>query len=50
MLPNLEFATIAFINFDLYISKGGMDMFAFIMNYLNEVSIPKHVNTWGYLK
>ncbi len=45
MLPTLEFATITSIYFDFYMFKGGMYMFAFIMNYLNEVSILKHVNT-----
>ncbi len=37
--------TIATIlaNFDLWMSHGGVDTFALVTNFLNEVSVPMHV-------
>jgi hypothetical protein len=36
VLPLLEFATIVSYGFGLWMSKGGVDTFALVINFLNE--------------
>jgi hypothetical protein len=43
VLLNIAFAIIMATSFDLWTSKGGMDTFAFVINYLNELWTPMHV-------
>jgi len=43
VLPNLESTTTIAINFDLWMSKGGVDTFVLVINYLNEAWTPRHV-------
>ncbi len=43
MLPNLETITIVFASFDLCMSKGGVNTFVLIINYLDEGWTPRHV-------
>ncbi len=43
VLFNLAFAIIMATSFDLWMSKHGMDIFAFVINYLNELWTPMHV-------
>jgi hypothetical protein len=40
--PNLEFVIIIIFSFDLWMSKGGVDTFASIINYLNAIWKPRH--------
>lgn len=42
VLFNLEFVAITFTNFDLSMSKGGINMFALIINYLDDGWILRH--------
>jgi hypothetical protein len=35
-LSNLAYATIIFTRFDLWMSKGSVDTFDFVINFLNE--------------
>jgi hypothetical protein len=41
VLPHLEFLIITFNSFDLWMSKGNIDTFAFVINYFNEACIPR---------
>ncbi len=43
VLPNLEFTIIDFVNFNLWMSRGGIDTFALVINYLDEGQTPWHV-------
>ncbi len=43
MLPILASTTTMFTSFDLWMSKGGVNTFTLIINYLNEIWIPIHV-------
>ncbi len=43
MLSKLTKATTLSASFDLWMSKGGMDTFALVINYLNESQMPHHV-------
>jgi hypothetical protein len=43
VLPGLAKATTLSANFDLWMSKGGMDTFALVINHLNESWMPQHV-------
>ncbi len=36
VLPNLEITTIIFIGFDIWMSKGGVNTFVLVINYLDE--------------
>jgi hypothetical protein len=36
MLPNLEIAIIVFTSFDFWMSRDGVDIFALVVNYLDE--------------
>jgi hypothetical protein len=36
VLPNFAIVTIVFCNFDLWMSKGGVDIFASMITYLDE--------------
>jgi hypothetical protein len=42
VLPNLEFVAIIFFSFDLWMSKGGVDTFALVINYLDDIWKPRH--------
>jgi len=42
VLPHLEFITITFNSFDLWMSKGDINTFVFVINYFNEACIPRH--------
>lgn len=42
MLPILAFTITMFTSFDLWMSKGGVNTFTLIINYLNEIWIPIH--------
>ncbi len=37
VLPNLEFATTISTSFDFWMSKGGVNTFVLVINYLDEV-------------
>ncbi len=43
VLPKLKTITIVSTSFDLWMSKGGIDTFALVINYLDEVWTPMHV-------
>jgi hypothetical protein len=43
VLFNLAFAIIMATSFDLWMSKGGANTFAFVFNYLNELWTSMHV-------
>jgi len=43
ILPNLAYATTISYNFDLWMSKGDVDNFALVINFLNESWIPMYV-------
>jgi len=43
VLPNLETTTIVFASFDLWMSRGGVNTFVLIINYLDEGWTPRHV-------
>jgi len=43
VLLNLAFATTIFASFDLYRSKGNVDIFALVIKNLNESWTPMHV-------
>jgi hypothetical protein len=53
-LPNLEFVIIIIFSFDLWMSKGGVDTFALVINYLDDIWKPKHAivgnfqSAWNY--
>jgi hypothetical protein len=40
VLLNFQTITIVFIRFDLFMSKGGVDNFALVINYLGKSWIP----------
>jgi hypothetical protein len=40
VLPSLTIATTVFASFDLWMFKGGVDIFALLINYLDERWIP----------
>jgi hypothetical protein len=44
MLHSLETTTIIFTSFDFGMSKGGVDTFALMINYLDESWIPRHAS------
>ncbi len=37
VLPNFEYTTTISTSFDLWMSKGGVDTFVLVVNYLDEV-------------
>jgi hypothetical protein len=43
VLPGLAKVTTLLNRFDLWMSKGGVDTFALVINYLNESWMPQHV-------
>ncbi len=43
VLFNLASATIVFTNFDLWMFRGNVDIFALIINFLNVTWVPMHV-------
>jgi hypothetical protein len=43
VLPHLEFVTTTFNSFDLWMSKGDVETFVFVINYVNEACIPRNV-------
>jgi hypothetical protein len=43
VLPRLVKAITLSVNFDLWMSRGGMDTFALVINYLNGFWMPQHV-------
>jgi hypothetical protein len=43
VLLGLVKATTLITSFDLWMSKGGMDTFSLVINYLNEYWMPQHV-------
>jgi hypothetical protein len=43
VLLNLASATIVFTNFDLWMSRDNVDIFALIINFLNVTWVPMHV-------
>jgi hypothetical protein len=43
VIPSLESTTTIAINFDLWMSKSGVDTFVLVINYLDEGWIPRHV-------
>jgi hypothetical protein len=43
VLPRLAKATTLLASFDLWMSTGNMDIFALVINYLNESWMPQHV-------
>jgi hypothetical protein len=43
VLLNLASATIVFTNFDLWMSRNNVDIFAPIINFLNVTWVPMHV-------
>jgi len=43
VLLNLAFATIDFINFDLWMFRGNVDIFVLIIHFLNVTWVPMHV-------
>lgn len=43
MLPILASITTMFTSFDIWMSKGGVNTFTLVVNYLNEIWIPVHV-------
>jgi hypothetical protein len=43
ILPTLAYATTISCNFDLWMSKGDVDTFALVINFLNETWIPMYV-------
>jgi hypothetical protein len=43
VLLNLAYATIVFTNFDLWMSRDNVDIFALIINFLNVTWVPMHV-------
>ncbi len=49
VLPGLVETSTLSISFDLWMSKGGVDNFALVINYLNESWMPQHV-TMGLFK
>ncbi len=42
LLPHLEFVINTFNSFDIWMSKGDINTFAFVINYFNEACIPRH--------
>ncbi len=43
VLPKLETTTTIFVNINLQMYKGGVDIFALVINYLDESQTPRHV-------
>jgi len=43
VLPRLIKAITLSTSFDLWMSRGGVDTFALVINYLNESWMPQHV-------
>jgi hypothetical protein len=43
VLPSLEITITISTSFYLWMSKGGVDTFALVINYLDENLIPQHV-------
>ncbi len=43
VFPNLKCKAIMFTNFDLWMSRGGVDTFALVINSYNDSWIPMHV-------
>jgi hypothetical protein len=37
VLPNLASITIIFASFDLWMSRGGMDTFSMVINFMNNI-------------
>jgi len=44
VFPNLAFLAIVFTNFDLYMFKGSVNIFALMIKNLNESQTPMHVD------
>lgn len=40
----LEFVATIYCNFNFWMSRGGVDTFALVINYLDETCTPKHAN------
>ncbi len=36
VLSNLAFAIVVFVNFDLWMSHGGVNIFVIVINFLND--------------
>ncbi len=49
VFPKFTSATIVYTSFDLWMSRGGVDTFLLVINYLIEIWEPMHV-TIGLLK
>ncbi len=43
MLLGFEIIIIVSINFDLWMSRGGIDTFALVINYLYKAWTPRHI-------
>jgi hypothetical protein len=43
VLPNLAFAIVIYISFNLWMSCDNVDIFALVINFLNDNWVPMHV-------
>jgi hypothetical protein len=48
VLSNLAFAIMVFASFDLWMSHGGVNTFALVINFLSDTKVPIHVTTMGF--
>jgi hypothetical protein len=42
-LPNLALTIVVFVSFDLWMSHGGVYIFALVINFLNDNWVPMHI-------